>query len=177
MRACERARRCTCMCAYVCSRFDFIFIVLSVFLAFCSPMDTQCFCSLLFSFMNSLHSMLQTFMNIQPSEFSRKQGVCVCAARAFGVFQPFSVSFCGPGVLQRIEFSFLFLAVSGTVCRVIEGSAYTCTRLYYTRKSAVLIHRKKPESRLAPFFFPACRGHLNVQTYTHDVKMKHSLRD
>ena len=151
----------------MCSRFDYIFIVLSVFLAFCSPMDTQCFCSLLFSFMNSLHSMLQTFMHIQPSEFSRKQGVCVCARSRF---RSIPARLC-------VIFSFLFLAVSGTVCRVIEGSAYTCTRLYDPRKSAVLIHREKPESLLFPFFFPACRGHLNAQTHTHAVKMKHSLRD
>jgi hypothetical protein len=147
-------------------RFYFYFVSL-YFSLNCSPMDTQCFCSLLFSFMNSLHSVLQTFLNIQPSVFSRKQGVCVCARSSFPSI---------PALLCVI-FSFLLLAVSGTVCRVIEGSAYTGTRLYDPRKSAVLIHREKPESLLFPFFFPACRGHLNAQTHTHAVKMKHSLRD
>ena len=108
----------------MCVRASISFWFLSLYFSLnFSPMDTQWFCSLLFSFMNSLHSILKTFLNIQPSQFSRKQGVCVCGrARAFGVFQPFSSVF----------FSFLLLAVSGTVCRAIEGSAYICKRSWVT---------------------------------------------
>ena len=156
-----------CACCVFALRFFFYFLK-SVFLAELLTYGHSMLLFFTFQFYELNTSFHAPDIPEHPAKRILKKARCVCVR---------ALPLRSIPALLCVIFAFLLLAVSGTVCRVIEGSAYTCTRLCYTRKSAVLKHRKKPESRLSHFFFPACRGHLNAQTHTHAVKMKHSLRD